>query len=331
MPTIISDKNTSVLPNFFLVGAPRCGTTSVWSYLAKHPGAYMSYQKEPLFFGSDFTKIPNEFFVLDRDRYLELFRPGADKKVRGEASVMYMLSKRAAEEIYAFNSQARILMMLRNPVDVVYSHHGQLRWGGYEDIADFEEAYAAEADRRQGRRVPRSALMLEALYYSQVGLLGEQVERYLKVFPRDQVKIIFYEDLSKAPGETYFDLLDFLGLDRIAPTSFEAKNPHKEARSNDLAVFLMRPPRALTLFLDRLPLKTRHWVITRAQGFLNTRYVTRKPLSREMRARLLEHFAPDVKKLGQLTGRDLSSWLKDKPRKPQLRGAAIEREAQPTT
>jgi hypothetical protein len=254
-----------------------------------------------------------------------------EKKIRGEASVMYMLSKRAAEEIYAFNPQARILMMLRNPVDVVYSHHGQLRWGGYEDIADFEEAYAAEADRRQGRRIPRSALMLEALYYSEVGLLGEQVERYLKVFPRDQVKIIFYEDLSKAPAETYFSLLDFLGLDRIPPTSFEAKNPHKEARSNDLAVFLMRPPRAITLFLDRLPLKTRHWVITRTLAFLNTRYVLRKPLSREMRARLVKHFAQDVRKLGQLTGRDLSAWLTDSPRKPQSQAAKVEADVQPTT
>ena len=331
MPTITSNKNMLVLPNFFLVGAPRCGTTSVWSYLAKHPEAYMSYQKEPLYFGSDFTKIPNEFFVLERDAYLELFRAGADKKIRGEASVMYMLSKKAAEEIYAFNPQARILIMLRNPVDVVYSHHGQLRWGGFEDIADFEEAYAAEADRRQGRRVPRSALMRDALYYSQVGLLGEQVERYLKVFPREQVKIVFYEDLSEAPAETYFSILDFLELDRVPPTTFEAKNPHKEARSTDLAILLMRPPRALTIFLDRLPLKTRHWLITRAQGLLNTRYVARKPLSHEMRARLIEHFASDVRKLGQLTGRDLTSWLKDKPRKPELSGALVEPEARPTT
>jgi Sulfotransferase domain len=310
-------KSDRVLPNFFIVGAPRCGTTSIWSYLARHPDAYMSYQKEPLFFGSDLTKIPNEFFVLGKDRYLDLFQWGAGKKIRGEASVMYMLSKKAAEEIYAFNPEARILIMLRNPVDVVYSHHGQLRWGGYEDIADFAEAYDAEADRRQGRRMPSSALMREALYYSEVGLLGEQVERYLKVFPREQVKILFHEDLARAPHETYFSLLDFLGLDRISPKTFEAKNPHKEARSNALAVFLMRPPRAVTLFLDRLPLRSRHWLITHAQAFVNTRWSTRKPLSREMRSWLLAHFAPDVRKLSHLTGRDLSEWLSDGPPKSQ--------------
>ena len=328
MADVSSSKYNLMGPNFFIVGAPRCGTTSVWSYLNTHPDAYMSYQKEPLFFGSDLTKTPNEFFVLDHDRYLDLFRAGAEKKIRGEASVMYMLSHKAAEEIRAFNPEAKILMMLRNPMEVVYSHHGQLRWGGFEDIADFEEAYAAEADRRQGRRIPRSALLQEALYYSEVGLLGEQVERYLDAFPREQVKILFYEDLAKAPEDTYFSLLDFLGLDRIAPATYEAKNPHKEARSNAFAACLMRPPRALTLFLDRLPLRTRHWVITRTQAFLNTRYVKRKPLSPAMRANLIDHFASDVTKLGRLVGRDLSAWSTDSRPKPRAQNLDLQTSAQ---
>ena len=309
MPSV--SKNHPVGPNFFLVGAPRCGTTSIWSYLNTHPDVCMSYQKEPFFFGSDMTKVPNEFFVLDRDRYLALFAEGADKKIRGEASVMYMMSKEAAGEIYAFNPDARILIMLRNPVEVVYSHYGQLRWGGYEDIADFEEAYAAEAERRQGRYLPKSVLAPEALYYSEIGLLGEQVERYLKVFPRNQIKIIFYEDFSKKPAEVYFSLLDFLGLELIAPSAYEAKNPHKEARSTEVAAFLMRPPRAITLFLDLLPPRKRHWLVSRAQALLNTRYAKRQPLRPEMRNRLTAHFAPDIKKLSKLVDRDLSAWLGD--------------------
>jgi len=185
-------------PNFFIVGAPRSGTTSIWTYLSRHPNVYMSYQKEPMYFGSDLTKSPNEFFVLETNAYLEMFQRGADKTIRGEASVMYLFSKKAAQEIHAFNPNARILIMLRNPVEMIYSFHGQLRWGGYENIADFDEALAAEADRRRGLRVPKSALVPEVLYYSEVAEFAPQVERYLRVFPRDQIKIILFDDADHA-------------------------------------------------------------------------------------------------------------------------------------
>jgi hypothetical protein len=139
----------------------------------------MSYQKEPLYFGSDLSKTPHEFAVLEKDRYLDLFRKGGGHRIRGEASVMYLSSKTAAQEIFDFNPAARILIMLRNPVDVIYSHRGQLHWGGYENLADFEEALAAEADRRAGRRIPKSALVKEALFYRMIGLFGQQVDRTL--------------------------------------------------------------------------------------------------------------------------------------------------------
>jgi hypothetical protein len=308
-------ENHRTLPNFFIVGAPRSGTTSIWSYLRFHPDVYMSYQKEPLYFGSDLTKIPNEFFVLEKDAYLDLFRAGAGKKILGESSVMYLFSKKAAEEIYEFNPAARILVLLRNPVDMVYSHHGHLRWAGIEDLADFEEAYAAEADRRQGRRLPAAALMPQALYYSEVGLLAEQLERYLRIFPRNQIKVLFYEDLSRSAAQTYFSLLDFLELSRVAPPSYDTQNSHKEARSTALAAWIMRPPQAAKVFLDCLPGKYRHALLLRLQGLVNTRYVKREPLSRSMRQQLLEHFAADVRKLSALVDRDLSAWLGDEPKR----------------
>jgi len=296
-------------PNFFIVGAPRSGTTSIWTYLSRHPNVYMSYQKEPMYFGSDLTKSPNEFFVLETNAYLEMFQRGADKTIRGEASVMYLFSKKAAQEIQAFNPNARILIMLRNPVEMIYSFHGQLRWGGYENIADFDEALAAEADRRRGLRVPKSALVPEVLYYSEVAEFAPQVERYLRVFPRDQIKIILFDDFARSPAEVYFSLLDFLGVEGIAPRSYAIRNPHKEPRSIALAALLQRPPKFITKLLDLIPQPHRYAMMGLIQGLLNTRRVDRPPLRPKTRQRLMEQFAPDIRKLELLIDRDLSKWL----------------------
>src|SRR6266702_1221189 len=296
-------------PNFFIVGAPRSGTTSIWTYLSRHPNVYMSYQKEPMYFGSDLTKTPNEFFVLETNTYLDMFKRGADKAIRGEASVMYLFSKKAAQEIHAFNPNARLLIMLRNPVEMIYSFHGQLRWGGYENIADFDEALAAEADRRRGLRIPKSALVPEVLYYSEVAEFAPQVERYLRVFPRDQIKIILFDDFARSPAEVYFSLLDFLGVEGIAPRSYAIRNPHKEPRSIALAALLQRPPKLITKLLDLIPQPHRYATMGLIQGLLNTRRVDRPPLRPKTRRRLMEQFAPDIRKLELLIDRDLSKWL----------------------
>ncbi len=299
----------STFPNFFIVGAPRSGTTSLWKYLSQHPEIYMAYQKEPLFFGSDLTKTPGEFCVLDEKDYRALFEFGAGKPIRGEASVMYLYSKRAAQEIYDFNPNARILITLRNPIDLVYSYYGQLRWGGYEDIPEFDEALNAETDRRMGRRIPKSALVREALYYSEVGLLGKQVERYLNVFPRHQIKFLVFDDFVKDPAACYLDLLDFLGVSPVEPRSYAVKNPHKEARSLFLSALFQRPPLAARIVLDLIPQPYRYTLLGLLQGALNTRKVRRPALSLETRQWLRDTFSTDLAKLSAAVGRDFSNWL----------------------
>jgi len=299
------------IPNFFLVGAPRSGTTSIWSYLARHPDVFMAYQKEPLYFGSDLTKFPHEFAVLEKDRYLALFRNGGRQRIRGESSVIYLFSQTAAREIYEFNPAARILIMLRNPVDVIYSHFGQLRWGGYEDLTDFGEALAAEEDRRRGRRVPKSTMVVEALYYRAIGLFGQQVERYLRVFPREQIKIIMYDEFVQDPEANYFAILDFLGIARLAPRSYQIKNLHKEPRNIRISAWLNRPPAALRPVLRLIPQPYRYHLLGTLGLLLNTRYRARPPLDPAIRRQLIEFYADDISKLAKLIDRDLASWLAD--------------------
>jgi len=140
-------------PDFFIVGAPKCGTTAMSDYLRQHPEIYMPQRKEPHFFGSDLD-APYPYFIRDKEQYFSLFAEAKDEKRVGEASVWYLYSKRAAFEIKEFCPTASIIIMLRNPVDMIYSLHSQRLFTGNEDIPDFEEALEAEEDRKRGLRIP---------------------------------------------------------------------------------------------------------------------------------------------------------------------------------
>src|SRR5687767_7533385 len=137
-------------PNFFIVGAPKCGTTSLYNYL-----------KEPHYFCTDFYKPSG----LTEDQYLELFAPAKSEKRIGEGSTWYIYSEEARKGIKAFDPDARIIIMLRDPVAMMYSLHAQRLWLARENIQDFEEALDAESDRKEGRRLPRYPFPVQLLFY----------------------------------------------------------------------------------------------------------------------------------------------------------------------
>jgi hypothetical protein len=178
------------MPDFFIVGAPRSGTTFMFDYLGAHPQIYAATRKEPQFFATDLDSgsyLDSVTFVRDRDEYLALFAGARPDQLAGEGSTWYLYSKEAASNIHAANPDARIIAMLRHPVEMLYSLHGRRLFGGSEDLPDFADALAAEGDRRHGRRIPPRARNVKALFYREVGRYSEQVERYLKTFGPDRV------------------------------------------------------------------------------------------------------------------------------------------------
>lgn len=294
-------------PDFFLVGAPKCGTTAMTRYLSEHPQIFMSYRKEVHFYGSDLKKIPHEFFVLDEQRYLWLFAAARQDQLLGDASVMYLYSKSAPHEIKAANPDAKILVMLRNPVDVMYSHHSQLYWGGYEDLEDFEEALRAEPARRKGEQVPPGAMMQESLYYRDIVKFSEHVKRYFDVFGRDRVHVILFDDLKADTKEIYDRTLDFLGVGPAERESFRVVNPNKAPRFRVIQRWVRRPPLPARLALNLLPDHLRFWGLAKIAR-VNTKFVPRPPMTPELRAQLLSEFEPEVARLGELIDRDLGHW-----------------------
>ena len=193
-------------PNFLIVGAPKCGTTAMWRYLGQHPDIYMCPKKDLHYFGSDLGfRNRNR---LSKQAYLDYFS-GARAKRIGEASVWYLLSKTAADEIANFDSSMHIIIMLRDPVKAMYAHYTQMLFNGLgdENVLDFETALHLEASRKKGLSLPPNTPLPEALFYREVIGFYDQVKRYTNRFSSSQIQIILQEDLiqdtAKAVSETF--------------------------------------------------------------------------------------------------------------------------------
>ena len=292
-------------PDFFIVGAFKAGTTALYEYLRAHPDIFMSVPKEPMYFGQDLTP---RYARMTEDEYLALFRGAADGQRAGEASPWYLYSTSAAREIRDFNPDARIIVMLRNPVDVMYAQHSQLVFNQREDLADFEQALAAEEDRLAGRRIPPDAIRPEALYYRRSVRFPEQVRRYLDTFGADAVHFIVFDDLVADVRAVYRSTLEFLGVDPTVEVDLSVYNPNKAARSTGMQrlIFAPRGPmRRVFGTLRRFPVMHR---VRDAMVSANSTTSARKQMDPELRARLTAEFAPQVAELAQIIGRDLSRW-----------------------
>ncbi|HET6744688.1 MAG TPA: sulfotransferase [Candidatus Limnocylindria bacterium] len=292
-------------PDFFIVGAPKCGTTAMYSYLQAHPQVFMPFHKEPLYFGAD---LHRRYGQLSEGQYLHLFADARPDQRAGEASAWYLYSTSAAAEIEAFAPNADIVVMLRNPVDVMYAQHSQLLFNRTEDIVDFGEALEAEADRRAGRRLPPGPLRPENLFYRDMVRFADQLERYVARFGQDRVHVIVHDDLlADTPGE-YRRLLRFLKVDPDFRPAFELKNTNKRPRFAGLQQLIYAPPGPLRKLGPQLRRSRLAHALRDAVVALNSRGEPRQEMDPALRARLTEDLRPDVERLGALIGRDLSSW-----------------------
>jgi hypothetical protein len=293
-------------PDFFIVGAPKCGTTAMDQYLREHPQIYMCPAKDCCFFGQD-----QEFTIprLSFEGYLNLFRKVRDEKRVGESSVNYLVSQSAAREIEAFSPNASIIVMLRNPVDMLYSLHSQYLYDGNEDIPDFEEALNAEPARKAGRRIPSTMVFREGLYYRGMVRYTEQVERYFRVFGRHRVLVLLFDDFRRNTEETYRSTLEFLEVDSSFRPRFIAKNPNKVIRSNLLRDLALRPrgvPRIIAKAV--VPARLRSKAVDLLWR-VNTWETPRAAMKPALRKSLTEEFRGEVSRLSDLIARDLSAWL----------------------
>jgi len=303
-----SFKQQAYKPDFFIVGAPKCGTTSLNYYLQQHPNIFMA-KKELYFFGSDFTfrEGPTEL-----EYYLSFFKNAKRHQLIGEASVWYLFSKKAATEIKKFNPAAKIIIMLRNPVDMLYSLHSEQLFNGNENIDLFEDAIKAEAKRKKGELIPPYiGCPIEALQYRQIGKYYQQVKRYIDKFGNKNVHIIMLNDFAKSTEKSYNKALEFLNLDPVNLIDFEVKNTNKKTKNATLRDVLKSRPAALKKIVKTfIPVRNWRHKLTEKLWEMNTVNESRIPLSEETRAKLNSYFNADIEKLESLIKKDLSHWKK---------------------
>lgn len=305
-------------PDLFIIGAAKCGTTSLYEYVRGHPQVFMTRAKEPRYFAPDLaigTSGHDLNYPHDEARYLALFADARDEKRLGEASVRYIYSREAPRLIAEFQPRPYIVAMIRNPVDMIYSMHNQRVSEGHEDITDFEQALAAEADRREGRRIPAGSNRHLSIYRDRARFSG-QLQRWFDTFGRERVHVIVFEDMVADPAAVFRRVLEFIEVDPdYQPQSFTAYNKSHAPRSRLL--------RSLTR--SRLP----QWIVWHAmprlvgdratrsmvRGFrhssINRRPAPRSPLPPELRRQLEQEFADDVAATGAMLDRDLAGlWFK---------------------
>jgi hypothetical protein len=297
------------MPNFLVIGAGKSGTTSLYHYLSQHPEVYMSPMKEPKFFcfegekptfqGPGDDEEINRKCVTTIDAYKALFEGVADEKAVGEASSMYLYYPRTPERIRRHVPDARLIAVLRNPVERAYSSYLHCVRDRGEPLGDFAEALCEEEERIDEGWGP-------LWHYKTVGFYFDQLRRYFDTFDRCQIRIYLYEDLNTDAGGVLRDIFDFLDVDdSYAPDISLKHNVSGVPRSRVLHALLNKPNPIKTVLKPLVPVGPRRALNHRITG----RNLLRPRLAPEVRRRLVEAYSEDVTKVQDLIQRDLSKWL----------------------
>tara|TARA_B100000780_G_scaffold15289_1_gene10154 strand:- start:4567 stop:5430 length:864 start_codon:yes stop_codon:yes gene_type:complete len=287
-----------MLVDFFIVGAPKAGTTSLFYYLNKNKGICMSSIKEPNFFSSQDLKIQKIYYdslILDNlKEYERIFTPKNKQQIIGEASVSYLFYPNVANRIFDYNPRSKIIIILRDPVERAFSHYSMdLRLGHVKQSLD--ELFDLGLNNKDN------------LFFQQYILLGqyyEQVNRYIKVFGRENICVKFYDELKLDASSFYSDILKFLHQENDHNIDFNQPFNKSKLPSNKFIKWLYSWPIIRKISLIFLPLS----VIE----FINIKFFKENNniITNDLKSKLHSFFLEDIEKLEKLLSKDLKSWKK---------------------
>ena len=315
------------LPNFIVIGAAKSGTTALYQNLRQHPQVYMSPVKEPRFFA--FEKEDLEFrgpgdaqlhrsTIVNLGDYEALFRDATSERAVGEASPVYLCSPRSAAKMQALIPDAKLIAILRHPVERAYSHYLHLIRDGVEPLTEFSQALAAEDARIRDNWEYRWR-------YRELGLYSSQIKRFLEHFDREQIRIYLYEEFDGEPQRVLQDIYRFLGVDDSVVVDTSVRyNASGVPRNKLMHAVLSKLQKATQATFDRAPQSEAESRTLRAGKVgkfalveqarrvgigLKNRNLVKPQLAPEVRAQLLAGYREDVLALQELLQRDLARWL----------------------
>ncbi|MBS0579622.1 MAG: sulfotransferase [Proteobacteria bacterium] len=285
------------LPNFFIVGTQKAGTTSLYHYLGQHPDIFVSPIKEPGYFAPEQTPEKHRF---SWERYQALFADVSHEQAIGEATATYLWSHTAAQNIAAHIPSARIIIVLRNPIERAFSQYLHMRSAGATQRSFRDQINHALT-------TPPGEFGLEWPFL-ELGRYGEQLPRYFASFPRSQIHIALYEDFERSAIQLAQELFAFLGV--AADFTPDVSHRHNVPRVHRLPglVSALRKSAAWPHLRQLVPVGLRG-------GTLSLLAHRRRPLciDRSDRAFLAEYYADDIARLSSLLQRDFRHWLAPSP------------------
>jgi signal recognition particle subunit SEC65 len=307
------------LPDFFIVGHEKCGTSALDLMLKRHPQIFLPDTKEQKFFVPELRAGRGARKQSDRGRphtfdgYLAVFAAASAQQCIGEASPQYLRSRSAANRIAAVQPAAKIIAILREPTSFLRSFHIQATQNHNESQRDFRKAIALEPLRREGRRIPRRCRVPQTLFYSEHVRYVDQLRRFHAVFPPDQVLVLIYEDFRRDNRATVREVLRFLEVDDTFPVETVETKPRNAVRSMRLHEVRRAIRRAglnpaaeggVSRTIDALaPRRLRSDAL--AAMFRRAAYAAPRPPDEGLMLELRGRFKPEVVALSDYLGRDL--------------------------
>jgi hypothetical protein len=305
------------VPDFFMVGQAKSGTTALYQMLREHPAIFMPDLKEPEFLASDmrrrFRPPMSGALPATLGDYLALFAGAREDQVTGEATALYLSSRTAALSIAQLNPRARVIAIFREPASFLRSLHLQHLQNHNENQRDLRRALALEAARLAGRSIPRRSCRPQVLQYSDHVRYTEQLTRYHEVFPRAQVLVLIYDDLRRDNVGTVRKIFRFLEVDDSVPVVPVSANPTVTLRSQalDEAVHRLSVGRGRyakevkAAVKTLLPRRARRRLLNSVQE--RVVHAPPPPADEALMAELRGRMKPEVERLGAYLGRDLVS------------------------
>ena len=295
-------------PDFLVIGAARAGTTALHAYLRQHPQIFMPSLKEPNFFAFQGEKLncrgPGADYInnsiTEPAQYSALFESAPEEAICGEASPLYLFSENAPANIHRLAPQARLIAILRNPVEQAFSHFLYATKQAIETEPDFTRALEKEEERLAAGWQPLFG-------YSRFPRYGEQLRRYFDIFPKEQILVKTYEDYQNTPQNVLRDIFAFIGADpSFQPDMSRKLNAGGVPKNRALQDFLMKP-NPITGAIGHVVPQDLRWAIRDRIAALNT--TRQQTMPRAARDILRARLSDDIMELQELIGRDLSGWL----------------------
>jgi hypothetical protein len=311
-----------------IVGAPRCGTTTMSKMLGDHPSVSPPFVKEPHFFalhdlrGLDDAALRNAVEKEYLSKFFDSVEPG--HSVGFDGSVSYLYVPEQLEPVVRLWPDSRFIVGVRDPMKLLPSLHRRLLYVGDETIRDFTDAWDAVPDRAAGRRIPRSCLDPRFLRYEEAARYATYLDRLFAVVGRERCHVVLFDDLVADPMREYGRIMEFLGLDPLPDVDLSGEREGRAVRWYWLQRLLKRPPKFLHPYLAgqlhkrRLHArghddsKERKKALSLRTRILRWNRIDNRPTTSvpvRVQREIREMYQDEVARLARMLGRDLSHWL----------------------